>query len=239
MCYNTAAYETSHCGTPAKASLEMNEPRLVLASQSPRRCELLRLLGLPFEVTVANLEETPQAGETAVELVTRLSRAKADGAQLINRHNALVIGCDTIVALDGAILGKPGGLKEAQAMLRRLRGRSHFVYSALTLLDTTSRAKTEMAETRLQMRAYNEMEINAYVATRDPLDKAGGYAIQHEGFHPVSEIEGCYASVMGLPLCHLMRCLRHWGVEPAADVPTACQTHTGHRCAVYQEIVPR
>jgi MAF protein len=150
-----------------------------------------------------------------------------------------VIGCDTIVALERDILGKPRGANEAEAMLQRLRGRSHFVYSGITLLDSVDRAVTELAETRLTMRAYSETEIRAYVASGDPLDKAGGYAIQHEGFHPVDEIEGCYASVMGLPLCHLARNLRNWGIEPAADVPTACRAHTGHRCVVYQEIMTR
>jgi MAF protein len=215
----------------------MNEPWLVLASQSPRRCELLRLLGLPFELTAADVTETPGAGETPSELVTRLSRAKADAARLVGWHNALVIGCDTIVALDGDTLGKPRGAQEAEAMLERLRGRDHFVYSAITLLGRADQANTELAETRLTMREYSEAEIRAYVASGDPLDKAGAYAIQHEDFHPVDEIEGCYASVMGLPLCHLVRGLRNWAVEPATDVPTACQAHTGYRCVVYQEIL--
>jgi MAF protein len=172
-------------------------------------------------------------------LVTRLSRAKADGARPFDRNNRLVIGCDTIVALEGDILGKPRGANEAKAMLHRLRGRSHVVYSGITLLDPADRAATELAETRLTMRAYSEAEISAYVASGDPLDKAGGYAIQHEGFHPVDEIEGCYSNVMGLPLCHLARSLRNWGIEPATDVPTVCQAHTGHRCVVYQEIMTR
>jgi MAF protein len=148
-----------------------------------------------------------------------------------------VIGCDTIVSLDGDILGKPGGPDEADAMLHRLRGRSHLVYSAITLLDPVGRAATELAETRLTMRAYNAAEIRAYVASGDPLDKAGGYAIQHEGFHPVETVKGCYASVMGLPLCHLARGLRNWGVKPATDVPTTCQVYTGHRCTIYPEIM--
>jgi MAF protein len=215
----------------------MSEPRLVLASRSPRRYELLRLLGLPFEVMAADVRETPRAGERPAELVSRLSRAKADGAQLVDRNDALLIGCDTVVVLKDDILGKPRGANEAGAILRRLRGRSHFVYSAVTLLDPVGRAATELAETRLTMRAYSDAEIWAYVASGDPLDKAGGYAIQHEGFHPVARVEGCYASVMGLPLCHLARGLRNWDVEPATDVPTACQAHTGHRCAVYREIM--
>jgi MAF protein len=198
---------------------------------------LLGLLGLPFEVAAADVGETPRAGETPAELVCRLSRAKADRAQLLNRHDTLVVGCDTVVALQGDILGKPHGADEAGTMLHRLRDRSHTVYSAVTLLDPLGRATTELAATRLTMRAYTKDEIHAYVATGDPLDKAGAYAIQHRGFHPVAEIEGCYANVMGLPLCHLARSLRTWGVEPATDLPIACQAFTDHRCAVYEEIM--
>jgi MAF protein len=208
---------------------------------------LLHLLGLPFEVTAADVAEVPQADETPVELVTRLSRAKAENAKIgdakLNSHGkALVIACDTVVAMEEAdggtrILGKPRDAEEAVDMLRLLRGRSHLVYSAVTALERGQRTATELAKTHLTMRAYTDSEIAAYVASGDPLDKAGAYAIQHQGFHPVKEIEGCYASVMGLPLCHLTRLLLRWGYPPAADVPAACEAHTGHRCeAVYQEI---
>ena len=215
---------------------------LILASQSPRRRALLKLLGLPFQVTVADVDETPRADETPAELVARLSRAKASGASLDGHGDALVIACDTIVALEegsdeSLVLGKPRHSREAAAMLRRLRGRSHVVYSAITVSDRAGGASTELAKTRLTMRAYTESELEAYVASGDPLDKAGAYAIQHRGFHPVKRIEGCYASVMGLPLCHLARCLRRRGRAPTADVPTACQSYTGHRCMVYEEIL--
>jgi len=222
----------------------MSEPRLLLASQSPRRRELLALLGLPFEVTVANVAEVPRSGEPPAALVTRLSQAKARAAcSERGRRGAacaetIVITCDTVVALDGALLGKPRDAAEATTMLRRLRGRHHAVYSAVTLLETaTGHALTDVAETRLAMRAYSDAEIAAYVASGDPLDKAGAYAIQHPGFHPVAEIQGCYANVMGLPLCHLTRCLHAWGVEPPRDVPVACQANTGHRCTVHTGIL--
>jgi len=220
----------------------MSERHLILASQSPRRRELLSLLGLPFEVTVSDVRETPRTGETPSELVTRLSRAKARKAELNGRRGALVIACDTIVALeDGAaqaeILGKPRDPNEAMTMLRRLRGRPHVVYSAITVGTPGHEADTDLVETELTMRPYTEAEIRDYVASEDPLDKAGAYAIQHEGFDPVKRIHGCYASVMGLPLCHLARRLREWGMDLDTDVPTACQTHTDHVCHVYQEIV--
>lgn len=217
----------------------MTQPRLLLASASPRRRELLGLLGLPYEVTVTYVRETPAAEETPGQLVVRLSRAKAREAGLDGYRDALVIACDTVVALGDDILGKPATAAEARAMLRRLCGRSHLVYSAVTALVPGGDGVTELARSGLTMRAYTEAQISAYVASGDPMDKAGAYAIQHEGFDPVDRIEGCYASVMGLPLCHLARGLRHLGVEPRADVPAACQDHTGRRCTAYQEIKSR
>jgi septum formation protein len=248
---------------------------LLLASQSPRRRELLALLGLPFKVTSPNVAEAPQTDEPPIKLVVRLSLAKARAAcslspsidpdtiytgernqvvTLAKRQEpgfkqaidccccaaAVVIACDTLVALDGEPLGKPRDAAEATSMLRRLRGRSHTVYSAVALLEpTTGRASTDVAETQVGMRAYTDAEIAAYVASGDPLDKAGAYAIQHPGFHPAvcGELQGCYANVMGLPLCHLTRCLRAWGVEPLRDVPAACQARTGHDCATYTIIL--
>ncbi|MGD2148460.1 MAG: Maf family protein [Anaerolineae bacterium] len=215
----------------------MSETRLVLASQSPRRSQLLRLVGLPFKVAPAEVFEAPRSGESPVELVTRLSRAKVDGVRMRDRPGALVIGCDTIVSLNGRVLGKPRDPTAAAAMLRSLRGRSHLVHSAITCLGPQGRTATELVSTRVTMRGYSDAEIAAYVASGDPLDKAGGYAIQHTGFRPVDQVEGCYAGVMGLPLCHLTRCLTGWGVTAAADVPAACQAFTSHLCSAYQEIM--
>ncbi len=251
---------------------------LLLASQSPRRRELLALLGLPFRVTSPDVAEVPQINEPPAELVVRLSRAKAYAAARrpglgtvrerrghgpcvhpyretrfpstnhqppTSNLQIRIIACDTVVALDGELLGKPGDAGEAEAMLRRLRGRSHSVYSAITLLEPSSgRTLTDLAETWVTMRTYTDTEIAAYVASGDPMDKAGAYAIQHAGFHPVAalhgrtaNVRGCYASVIGLPLCHLTRCLRAWGIEPPRDVPAACQAHTEHVCTVHPTIL--
>ena len=237
----------------------MSKPCLLLASQSPRRRELLVLLGIPFAVAAPNVAEVPQANEPPDALVVRLSQAKARTAcsrqsqSLSNEFNAchkkpvktdgdnsdaIIIACDTVVALDGKLLGKPQDEAEATVMLHRLRRRSHVVYSAVTLLETgTGRTLTDVAETQVTMRAYADAEIATYVASGDPLDKAGAYAIQHSGFHPVAELQGCYTNVMGLPLCHLTRCLRAWEVEPPHDVPAVCQAHTGHLCPVYATIL--
>jgi len=219
---------------------------LLLASASPRRRELLALLGLPFDVTVANVDEIPQGDESPTTLVVRLSRDKARAAGERNQvfrkkpgfGQSVIIACDTVVALDGEILGKPRDAAEAVSMLLRLRGRSHTVCSAVTLLDpATGRVLTGVAETQVTMRAYTDTEVAAYVASGDPLDKAGAYAIQHPGFHPVAALQGCYANVVGLPLCHLVRCLRAWQIEPPRDVPATCQAHTGHHCAVHATIL--
>ena len=226
----------------------MNRLSLLLASRSPRRRELVALLGLPFDVTTADVSEEPFADESPADIVVRLSQAKACAksnattvaatAAAASTVAAIIIACDTIVALDGEILGKPRDGVEASEMLRRLRGRIHAVYSAITLLQPrTGRTTTEVAKTHLVMRAYTDVEMAAYVASGDPLDKAGAYAIQHPGFHPVASLRGCYANVVGLPLCHLTRGLRSLGVEPLHDVPTACQAHTGRRCLVYGAIL--
>jgi len=226
---------------------ESTKAVLLLASASPRRRELLALLGLPFEVTVADVDEDPLADESPATLVARLSQAKACAACSSTRctptgltgvPTGIVIACDTVVALNGELLGKPRDATEAIAMLRRLGGRFHDVYSAVTLLEpATSRALTDVARTQVAMRAYSDDEIAAYIASGDPLDKAGAYAIQHAGFHPVAENQGCYANVVGLPLCHLTRGLRTWKIEPLRHVPTACQAHTGRECKVYAGIL--
>jgi len=217
-------------------SVVMGIPHLLLASQSPRRRELLALLELPFEVQVAQVAEIPQAGEPPHGLVVRLSRDKARAVDA--RPNTIAIACDTVVALDGELLGKPRDAAGATTMLARLRGRSHAVYSGITVLETASgRALTDVVEAQVLMRAYSDAEITAYVASGDPLDKAGAYAIQHAEFHPVAELLGCYANVMGLPLCHLTRSLRAWGIEPVGDVPAACQARTGCQCTLYATIL--
>jgi len=225
----------------------MNTHRLLLASQSPRRRELLALLGLPFEATAPNVVELPQTDEPPLALVARLSQTKAraacteqrtGSAQSLSEKNTIIIACDTIVALDDEVLGKPRDATEAITTLRRLRQRPHAVYSAITLSEPAAgRSLTDVAHTQVTMRPYTDAEIDAYVASGDPLDKAGAYGIQHPDFHPVANLKGCYANVMGLPLCHLTRCLRAWGTVPPHDVPAACQASTGHDCSVYEAIL--
>jgi len=210
----------------------MDDVSLILASASPRRRELLSLLGLPFRVVEANVEEGRLEGESPREMATRLSREKAQ-AVAADHPDSFVVACDTIVALGGKVLGKPADMEEAGGMLRRLRGRRHKVYSGLTVW-APDRVITACDETVVHMRAYRDEEIAAYVASGDPLDKAGAYAIQSRSFHPVARIEGCYASVMGLPLRLLAQALRSLGLPVPEDraVAAACADFTGHPCCL-------
>ena len=212
--------------------------RLILASASPRRQELFSLLEVPFMAAAADVDEEIEEGESPQEMVCRLSLAKARAVAL-SYPEGLIVAADTTVALDGDVLGKPADEAEAVAMLRRLRGRKHTVLSGVTVYHPASgRAITELAESTVLMRAYSDEEVARYAASGDPLDKAGAYAIQHHDFSPVERIGGCYANVMGLPLCHLARALAQFGVTLTVDVPQACQGFTGHRCLVAGEILP-
>jgi septum formation protein len=213
--------------------------RLVLASASPRRRQLFSLLEVPFVAAAANVDEEIEEGESPQEMVCRLSLAKARAVALSYRED-VIVAADTTVTLDGDVLGKPADEAEAVAMLRRLGGRKHTVLSGVTVYHPASgQAITELAESAVWMRAYADEEMTRYAASGDPLDKAGAYAIQHQSFSPVERIEGCYASVMGLPLCHLVRALAQLGLMLPVDVPQACQDFTGYRCLVTGEILQR
>jgi len=210
-------------------------PPLILASASPRRRELLAVLGLSFQVVATQVDETVRPGELPADSAARLARAKARAA-LAGYPHALVLGCDTVVALDRDVLGKPADPGEARVTLQRLRGRTHVVYTAVVLLGA-AREVCQIATTTVRMRDYSQSEVEAYVVSGDPLDKAGAYAIQHESFRPVAEWRGCYANAVGLPLCHVARGLRAWAVVPPAGVPTACQRETGQRCQVFRHLL--
>lgn len=217
---------------------QLTDRVLLLASGSPRRRELLGMLGLPYELTRVEIDETPYSGEPARDYTIRLSEEKARAALAAAPRYALVLAADTTVSDGGAILGKPADAGEARAMLRQLRGRAHQVFTALTLIDVpTGRSITEAAVTDVPMRSYTDDEIEAYIATGDPFDKAGAYAIQHAGFSPVASLRGCYSNVVGLPLCHLLRALRALGIEPAAEVPQRCQQHHRYDCDVSEAVL--
>jgi MAF protein len=212
--------------------------RLILASGSARRRQLLSLLGIPFVVKVAGVDESRLYGEPPTELVLRVSQMKALAVRDV-RPDELVVAADTIVVLDGDILGKPSDPDDARQMLERLRGRSHVVYSGVTVWHPASRRMvSRLGETVVWMRAYTGEEIASYVESRDPMDKAGAYAIQHAVFDPVSELDGCWLNVVGLPLCHLGRALARFGVVAPANVPGTCKAFSQYDCSVSREILP-
>jgi len=192
------------------------------------------------QVRPASADEQPRPGESAVRLAQRLSQAKAAEVAAGADGRTLVLGADTVVALDDALLGKPADEEEARRMLDALRGRTHEVVTALTLVadDGTWQAQ-EVCRTPVPMRDYTPQAVAEYLASGAALDKAGAYGIQDRRFDPVDvrRMTGCYANVMGLPLCHLVRLMRRRDVRPATDVPEACQSHTGYRCGVYAEIL--
>ena len=246
----------------------------ILASASPRRKELLTLLGIPFVVVVPEspspepdskvepgasnlgIDETPFPGEAPPELVQRLSRAKAlavtkllpflglpKGSAGGNNPldlTAVIIAADTIVVSDDKILGKPLHPAEAIQMLINLRQQQyHYVYSGLTvaIVSQTDYGKhnpkliTRLHQSRVWMRPYTNAEIEAYVASGDPMDKAGAYAIQNKDFAPVERLEGCFASVMGLPLGELLAALAEIGLSfPAAS--RQCRRYSGSSCCL-------
>jgi len=218
--------------------------QLILASGSPRRRELLALSGLAYEVRPAAVLETPLPGEAPAAFATRMSRDKARlAAGSAGEPGALVMGADTIVVLDGDIIGKPQSARHAVEILRRLRGRVHQVLTAITVIDTRAEPPVELTElvtTPVPMRAYSDEEIEAYVATGNPLDKAGAYAIQYAGFQPVDleRFAGCFANVMGLPVCRLLRLLAERGLPtPLAQPPGDCEPFQAGACPIVPQIV--
>ena len=223
----------------------MSEPFFVLASNSPRRRQLLALTGRSFALQPASIDEQPLPAERPGDYVLRLAEEKARAAA--GSPQGLFLGADTTVAspLGDEILGKPANAREARDMLRSLRGREHTVYTAIALYSQRgdARIERELCATRVPMRAYSDAEIDAYVASGDPLDKAGAYAIQHAGFHPVESLRGCYASVMGLPLCHLERALRRGGFLSGQDGPQpedvarACQAELAYACPIFRAVL--
>ena len=180
----------------------MDNPRVILASQSPRRRELLDLIGIAHEVIPAHIDETPFERELATVHSERLARGKA--SLIAERHaGALVIGADTVVVVNDTILGKPGDDADAREMLRRLSGRTHQVYSAVAIARD-GMLDSEVEGVSVTFRELSAADIDAYVATGEPADKAGAYGIQGFGSTLIDRIEGDFFAVMGLPLRRLV-----------------------------------
>ena len=190
--------------------------KLILASVSPRRAEILRNAGIQFEICRAGVDESPRGNELPGDYVRRLALAKALSAAKDNRDGAdppLILGADTVVVVDGEILGKPASPDDARRMLRRLSGKIHEVHTGLALLWSGSKRSVVEEITQVHFAALTDREIEEYIASSEPFDKAGAYAIQGLGGRYVTRIEGCYFNVMGLPLARLYSLLRESGWE--------------------------
>jgi septum formation protein len=189
----------------------MNDtPPIVLASQSPRRADLMRMLGFAFEVIPADIDETYRSGETGPQHAQRLAKEKADAISTA-RPDAIVIGSDTVVVLDGRVLGKPTSQKEAVAMLMELQGRTHQVATGIAVAVPGHRLAHGIEVVEVKFRSYDEARAAEYVATREPMDKAGAYGIQGFGAALVQWVRGDYFAVMGLPIQRMLQMLEELG----------------------------
>ena len=202
-------------------------PDIVLASESQRRREIIQALDAAVEIVPSGVDERPAIpGEQAEDYVGSIASDKA-GAVSANGHSeALVIGADTSVVLEGKILGKPVDEVEAREMLTALRGRSHRVVTGVTV-SRDSAAASSVTSSDVTMREYSDGEMEAYIASGEPFDKAGGYAIQDSLFAPVSALSGCYLNVVGFPLCEVVRLMSEVGV----DVTLKPEWYAPERCA--------
>ncbi|MFC2064609.1 Maf family protein [Chloroflexota bacterium] len=213
-------------------------PGFILASNSPRRRHLLSLTGIDFQVQPADIDETLLPGEHPWEHVLRLAQGKAREAALNAGDSRTILAADTIVVDAEAILGKPVDQQEAASMLKGLRGHTHQVFTGLALYNPQGdHMVTDICIIDVPMRNFSDEELNAYVASGDPLDKAGAYAIQYDDFQPVDDLQGCFAGVMGLPLCHLARMLKRMDMSLKEDIPSRCQADLKYTCPIWQDIL--
>lgn len=211
---------------------------LLLASNSPRRQQLLTMGGWVFDIAYSRIDEYLLPCEPPAGYVLRLAQTKARASARLAKNGNIIIAADTVVVDVEDILGKPIDQAEARFMLQRLRGHAHKVYTGIAVLcPGDDHLLSDLCVTDVFMRSYSDEEIEAYVQTGDPLDKAGSYAIQHPSFQPVEHIDGCFASVMGLPLCHLERSLLKMDYPSVTDVPNNCQSGLHYQCPVYPSIL--
>lgn len=220
--------------------------KLILASQSPRRRELIRLLGLPFESVVADVDEGSVTNPVPALNVVETAQLKSDTiAKRFFTHSAdssiWIIAADTTVALDNVMLNKPVDVDEAYAMLVALRNRPHKVHTGMVLhCPATGAEVTAVTSATVFMRNYSDVEIAAYIASGDPLDKAGAYAIQHPQFQPVSKLEGCFLGVMGLSICHLIQLMEQVGITREGELTAVLSAHQKYQlCPIFSQISHR
>jgi septum formation protein len=185
----------------------------ILASSSPRRKELLKQLNLDFEIMPSNIDEVLR-GNTPAEMVRKLALEKAVSISSQSSKGKIIIGADTIVYLDGIIMGKPADEDDAFSMLKRLSGKAHEVYTGLALVNTsTNEIQSDYECTEVVIRDLSDKQIENYIKTGEPMDKAGAYAIQGKGSLIVKSIKGCYYNVVGLPIGKLGDMLLNWDID--------------------------
>lgn len=222
----------------------MPPTRLVLASQSPRRRLLLALLPYPLTTIVPDVDEDLHLDADPATYVLRTAQQKAEAAsvrlpEINGSTRTIVIAADTTVALEDQVMGKPGNAAEARDMLIALRGRTHQVHTGLCLVDRTAhREELSVHSAEVTMRAYSDDELEAYIATGDPFDKAGAYAIQDPVFRPVEHLAGCYLGVMGLSICDLVRLLARLELRDSLDMAVLAELHRGFDCPLFKAIQP-
>ncbi len=223
------------------------QTHFILASQSPRRRELIQLLGFPFQVMVADVDEDSITTPDPIRNVVQTAQLKSNkilallDTAVLPPHT-MILAADTTVAFASEMLNKPADGGEAKHMLQRLRGKEHEVHTGFVLLEPESGREWHGVSTAVvTMRAYNEAEIDAYVGTGDPLDKAGAYAIQHPQFRPVAHLQGCYCNVMGLPICELIMALSNFLAPDASwlaqiDWTTVQKAHLHYPCPSLKQL---
>lgn len=204
----------------------------MLASASPRRQELIALTGWEVKLAALEVDEHRLQDEGPRAMTRRLALAKAKAA---GGQSGLVLGADTVVVDGDQLLGKPKDLDDARQMLESLSGSGHRVVTSIALIDLESGTQVvDTCESRVPMRRFSDADLEHYLTSGNPLDKAGSYAIQDGKLVDVGQMDDCYANVMGLPLCHVVRNLPQ---APPADVPAACQAHTGYQCPIFSEVL--
>lgn len=218
--------------------------RFVLASQSPRRRELLGLCGYPFDALAADVDENSVSDPDPAQDCIKTARLKAEAIlkqiSLPRQKQTIIVAADTIVALDGQILGKPKDATDSEHMLSALRGRTHDVHTGVVIIDVDSEREIKGSHTAVvKMRRYTDQEMFAYIASGDPLDKAGAYAIQNRIFRPVEKLDGCYLGVMGLSICHLLQLLRQIDLPFQAELAALENAHKHHNCLLYDNIAQK
>jgi septum formation protein len=190
----------------------VSSTKLILASASPRRAEILRAAGFTFTVMSSAVDETPVPGESAQDMVQRLADAKAELVAARAVGPAIVIAADTAVLIDGEILGKPRATDDARQMLAKLAGHVHDVITGVTVIRLPDADRRSFVETtHVHFAQLTPEELTSYLATDEPFDKAGAYAIQGRAARYIPRIEGCYYNVMGLPLARLCHSLAELG----------------------------